>query len=218
MTTLPKNIQALLLLDDYARAQEGAQCHFRSTLWNLNKARRQKGRESTVLVTGISVEDVREELRARAALLMEEAPELVEEAGNDEKETKGKADRDLWTLIDRVQVAEERTAIEKENEMPSSSSTSTTPATGLRHRKASTNKEDTNSSKWTQENEESDVPLSDEERLLKADPLQLIGGAFPPRDLRVAQEEARTALATYVKMANLAAAILELTNTTETKK
>ncbi len=96
-----------------------------------------------------------------------------------------------------------------------------TSETGLRHRKGTTNSSsntalDGSGSKpeeaWTIV-QERDLMEDDEETLLvKKDPVELLGGWFPPRDLKVAQQKARMALEGYIQGANEAAAILALLN------
>ena len=61
--------------------------------------------------------------------------------------------------------------------------------------------------------QEVDLLEDDEETLLlKKDPVELLGGWFPPRDLKAAQQNAKQALEGYIQAANEAAAILAILN------
>jgi hypothetical protein len=192
----PSRLQALLLLDGYSRCQQGAQTHYKSTLWNLNKARRQKSRESLASGT-ISAEDVREELRARAVLL-EKIPDLAEEDSGER--VSGIDTCDQWTLVD---VVEEMSTV-KENAPYASKSAS---AEGLRNRKKINNI--TEVDKKGMGVQEESIPGEDD-RLRNADPVTFFG-AFPPKDLKEAQKEAKAMLEAYIQAANLATAIISLT-------
>lgn len=195
---LPARLQALLLLDGYSRCQKGAQPHYKSTLWTLNKARRQKAREN-LAADGISVELVREELRARTVLL-EKNPDLLEEESK--SQNKHSVAQDIWTLVDAV---EEISAM-KENTSTTLKNNTTTP--GLRNRK-NANKIKSEDKNKMGVNEE--VLPDEDDRLRNADPL-LLFGAFASSDLKEAQKEAKATLEAYIQAANLAAAIINLTN------
>lgn len=113
-----------------------------------------------------------------------------------------------------------------------------TSETGLRHRKGTTTNSTSNSKDtaidggtsrpdnetWTivQEKDlvEDDGVDDDDETLLllKKDPVELLGGWFPPRDLKVAQQKARLALEKYIEIANEAATILTILNKHQHKK
>uniref|UniRef100_A0A7S1YEL5 Vacuolar ATPase assembly protein VMA22 n=1 Tax=Grammatophora oceanica TaxID=210454 RepID=A0A7S1YEL5_9STRA len=215
----PPRLHAVLLLDTYTRGQEGAQEHFRSALWNMAKARRQMGRGSLTMSTGVSAEEVREELRAHVRVAVKATDEesiLADEssaAGRASESSTSCLENDLWKQVDvvaaRTEMAANLAANEKENAEPSKS------ATGLRQRKkglasAKAGEDEQAGSKWTKETP-TEI-LSEEDLLYQSDPLQLLGGALPPRDLKLAQKEARKTVEAYIQTANLAAAILELTN------
>jgi hypothetical protein len=202
MASPPPRIKALLLLDGYSRCQQGAQIHYKSALWNLNKARRQKARES-LAAGSITAEDVREELRARAVLL-EKTPNLSEEGvKSDDSNEDGD---DQWTLVDAVK----EISAKKENLYAPIVVIAPSEATqGLRNRK-NTNIADNQKGCGLKE----EVQPEEDDRLRTADPLSFFG-AFPARDLKEAQKEAKAMLEAYVKAANLVAAIIGLTNQLE---
>ncbi|GAX09277.1 hypothetical protein FisN_17Lh024 [Fistulifera solaris] len=68
---------------------------------------------------------------------------------------------------------------------------------GLRQRK---NNNANKSTMWTVEQHEY---YDEEARLSRIDPLDLFGGSLNPRELKIAQENARKGLVAYVKAANL---------------
>ena len=177
------HLTAVFLLQEYANVHDKGNADFKSALWNLNKARRHMGQGST-----LSALDVREELRARA-VLREFIPELAVENSKPCDES----DEDRFELID----ANKELAAIRQNEITSSKSTE-----GLRNRKASEGEK----TEWIEE-----TSPDEENRLRSADPIELFG-ALTPRDLKGAQQDAKRALAAYVEAANLAVAILNVTD------
>jgi hypothetical protein len=162
----------------------------------------------------ITAQNIREEFYPRALVLLvlrnedDSAPELVKEqqkkdASNSNKSTSFEA---TWTQVDPIEqkeAASKATSSDKENQQQAKSDK------GLRQRKGGNkNKQDaTSDEKWTTE-----VPQEEQDseaRLRKANPIELFG-ALPPRDLRVAQTNAKAALDAYIEAANLAVAILKL--------
>lgn len=187
--TIPTRLQALLLLNEYDQQQKGAQDHQKKLIWNIVKARRQKSRENVGLGHGISALDVRDELRARTVLLQDsKVPSLIVEQSPQDIQASGS-----WELVD---VVEKRKDIEEEKD-----DAAATSDTGLRNRKGNPKTE----VQWTLES-----ALEDEdEKILRADPIDLFG-AFPPRDLRVAQREAKESIQRYIDAANAARSLLSL--------
>lgn len=193
-TGLP-HVTAVCLLQAYADVHDQGNADLKSAMWNLNKARRQRGNGNT-----ISALDVREELRARA-VLREATPDLAVEGASAETSE----NQDYFELVDAVEEVAEIRGQAKEN-MPSKKSNAE-GGEGLRRR--NTNKkeaEQDTKTEWTQEQNP-----DEDDRLRNADPVDLFG-AFPPRDLMTAQKNAKKALAVYIEAANLARAILETTN------
>lgn len=196
------HLTAVCLLESYSKAMEKGRNDLKSALWSLNKARRQKGQGS------ISSMDVREELRART-VLREATPDLLaDEDKDDAVDTFASSDHeDHFRLVDAV---EERKSTCARNEHPEDSTNSKSKASasdGLRNRKGADAPNIQTEGEWTEEIESNP---DEEDRLRNADPIELFG-ALAPRDLKLAQEGAKKALAAYVEAANLAVAILNAT-------
>ena len=86
-TSLPPQLQALLLLDAYNVRQSVAQSEQKDCLWNLQKARRQSMRGSVVNANVYSASTVREDVYPRAMVVSsdaetDDAPDLVADMGN----------------------------------------------------------------------------------------------------------------------------------------
>jgi hypothetical protein len=202
-TTRPSLVTVLSLLDDYATHQEKGNAALKQSLWNLYKARHFKSGQIGVLASdGFQASDVREELRARV-VLRDSLPDLV-----DERTDKSTIDKEMprFVLVDTVL---ERQSKKGNTAATQDSSAQLAAAFGLRNRKATdqnkNNKTDSTKQKeWSVEMEA--TPLSEEDRLLAANPLELFG-AMPPRELYKAQEQAKQALQAYVAAANLIVAI-----------
>jgi hypothetical protein len=177
-------LTAVFLLQAYANVHDKGNADFKSALWNLNKARQKMGRGST-----LSAMDVREELRAQA-VLRESTPDLAVEGSKASEES----DEDRFQLID----ANKELAVIRQKE-----DTASKVKEGLRNRKASEGEK----TEWMEE-----TSPDEEDRLRSADPIELFG-ALTPRDLKGAQQDAKSALAAYVEAANLAVAILRVTET-----
>jgi hypothetical protein len=106
------------------------------------------------------------------------------------------------------------------------SKTTTTKDGGLRQRKNKSKNEDKenqknnkegilSSSSWelvdeldANNNKDADLDYDEVLQDFQVDPLELLGGGFPPRELRRAQEEAHKALTSYIQAANAAALLL----------
>jgi hypothetical protein len=219
----PSVLTVLSLLDTYAVVHEQGNTFQKQSFWNLHKARHRKT-GGLLANNTVKASYAREELRARSILLkenkdgtVEAEPDLVDndDNGDDQKDSCLTEAPKRFVLVDAV---EQKREAEKEN-----ASTATTPsdtstandnaaAAGMRNRKkASSQQQAADDSdaktKWTVEDQETDEVLDEEARLTAADPLLLFGGGLPPRDLLVAQKEAKEALAKYVEAANLIAAI-----------
>jgi hypothetical protein len=224
----------LSLLDTYAAKHEQGNTLQKQSFWNLYKARHRAAARGLLGNNTLQASDVREELRARCVLLrqkedgtFETEPDLVhDDDDDDKKDSRLTESAPRFVLADAV---EQKQEAEKENAATATSaatsSTSTTEATaaaaGLRNRKKTSSQQtpavgqaakddkDDAKTKWTvEEQETSTVETLDEEgRLLAADPLLLFGGGLPPRELMVAQSQAKEALAMYIEAANLIAEI-----------
>ncbi len=169
-------VEVLSLLDLYQHEHEEATGHFKKALWNLSKARHSK--KSFMSVDSLLVaDDVREEVRPRVVLV-----------SASEKDDKTPCS---FTTADPIHLIESM----KENQ--SNPQSRNTVDEGLRQRK---NNNETKSTVWTVEQHEY---YDEEARLSRIDPLDLFGGSLNPRELKIAQENARKSLEIYVKAANL---------------
>uniref|UniRef100_A0A7S2XI77 Vacuolar ATPase assembly protein VMA22 n=1 Tax=Attheya septentrionalis TaxID=420275 RepID=A0A7S2XI77_9STRA len=203
-------VEALLLLDAYSTAHAGASQQFKSSLWNLSKARRQMGGMHLGTSTNFSASNVREELRAKAILTLLE-PKLVQEQDGKDK----MIDTDPYILsLDGPPNVE---SDDKENSNNSHTNEETLSSAGLRQRKG-TKESNAAANKWTQEQEKwEEEDEIEEAKLRNVDPAYLFAG-LPPPSLKAAQSNAREALAGYIEAANLIVALMETLNTQETKK
>lgn len=204
---LPAPLEALLLLDAYNKRQTVAQSEQKSCLWNLHKARREKSRESLGVAEELSALHVREEVYPRAVVVEDNGMgELIDEDEEKRKESSGYL-KTVWKIVDPVereketkQAAADAATNDKENKDHKS--------TGLRQRKKGDSKTTEDDKKWTTEVE--DEFQAAENLIREADPIALVGGALPSRDLRTAQVNAKKALEAYIDAANFAAQLLTL--------
>ncbi|KAI2498207.1 hypothetical protein MHU86_16289 [Fragilaria crotonensis] len=214
-TSLPPQLEALLLLGAYNTRQSVAQSEQKDCLWNLQKARRQAMRGSVVNANVYSAATVREDVYPRAMVVSslnyaetDDAPELVTDNVHvAKKQTQTEDVALLWTLVDPVALEKETT---KKADEEALSNKENNGKEGLRQRKGKQNPEArataASESKWTTGVDE----FVDEDAMLRvANPIELFG-ALPPRDLREAQVNANAALQAYIDAANFAAAILKL--------
>jgi len=185
-------LHALTILDAYSKSRETGDQQFKSTMWNLTKARRNKSDGAV----SIQASHVREDLRARA---------VVKERSDDAM----RRDYGQFCLVDAFE------ELEKENNASkiaggASVSTVSSSTSGLRNRKNTSSsasdvvaesQDKKNSSKNNMMKVE--YALTGDERLQRADPLELFGGAFASRDLKAAQQQAKASLESYVRAANL---------------
>jgi hypothetical protein len=235
----PSPVLAVLsLLDTYATKHEQGNDFQKQSFWNLHKARHRKSARGLLANNTVQASCVREELRAQTVLLrqnedgsveIDNEPDLVhdDDDNNNEKGSPLSQQAPRFVLVNAV---EQKREAEKENAAAASSSaTSTTDAAaGLRNRKKTSTQhtqkvaqakdvKDDAKTKWTEEEPQIDL-LDEEGRLLAADPLLLFGGGLPPRELMVAQSQAKEALAMYVEAANLVAAIQHELSLVQAKK
>lgn len=155
----------------------------KSAVWNLTKARHTK-KSFMSLDSLLVADDVREEIRPRVVLV-----ETKEEVGTRHDEDDAKT-TPYFKTADPIQLIENM----KENQ---SSISPNVLNEGLRQRK---NETKSLSTEWTVEQHEF---FDEEARLSRIDPLELFGGGLNPRALKIAQENARKSLESYVKAANL---------------
>jgi hypothetical protein len=234
-------LTVLSLLDTYAAKHEQGNDFQKQSFWNLHKARHRKSARGLLANNTLQASDVREELRAQTILLrqkedgsVETEPDLVhDEEEDDKKDSRIPESAPRFVLVNAVQQKQEA---EKENSATTaaatSSATSNSDAAGLRNRKktssskqtpvvaqvATKDEKDDAKTKWNEDEEPETAELDEEGRLLAADPLLLFGGGLPPRELIVAQNQAKEALAMYVEAANLVAAIQHELSLVQAKK
>jgi hypothetical protein len=215
-------VEVLTTLQDYAKVQEDGNLALKACVWQLTKSRRNRnqGILSVSMGSAFSADLLREDLRART-LVVQDVPnsdpsmgDLVDDDDNDNDDSKKpqtSSPPTAWKLVDAV---EER-ARKKENTTTTTSNTNTnTKGVGLRQRKGNDednddDDDDETAKEWTMVEEEQ---VSQEEELLRLDPLEFFGG-LRPRELKLAQEQAKLALESYIQAANQAAKILALLNT-----
>lgn len=147
-------IDILCAIEKYNRSHNAASTAYKSALWNLSKARRQKG----ALGSGYSycASDVREELRAFSTLENSEH-DLV-----DEECTKGTSDVSRTSCSFVLSYADKAKKLKKEITQEGT----TNEETGLRRRKGKS-ETTTSSSQWVEES----AVLEDEERMRTQDPI-----------------------------------------------
>jgi hypothetical protein len=241
MTAIDNNATStttlLALLHQYNTLHTTASTNFKSTLWNLTKARRGRGYQTSgggsYGSNEYSVEGVREELEATALLEVRSCrrkePELVDEHDGDNEDNNAvknmKGNHDPMDMMDnniimvlhldgmvgaKCSSITANEIITDENDIIRDTNNN---LDGLRRRR---NKggdiNDELKSKWTQEQQSEEYQNSD--NTFYSDPLQLFG--VPPPALRVAQSHSRDALAYYVEVANLARQIMSIVQGEET--
>lgn len=140
---------------------------------------------------------VREDLRARA---------VVKERTGDAM----RRDYGQFCLVDAVEELEKENNASKSAGGASVSVSTGSSLSGLRNRKnASLSASDVVAEPQDKRNNSKtnmmtvEYALTEDERLQRADPLELFGGAFASRDLKAAQQQAKASLESYVRAANL---------------
>lgn len=198
MTDETPTTDLLTALESYNESHLSASSSFKSSVWNLYKARRQKGRNAMTIASAYSAFDIREELRAQATLtcsLNKDEPLL--------------GDEDLVNIrhgdVFALQIYDSKS---KEDRIAAPKNVN--DEIGIRHRKKGS--DDKNQSKigslWKEEN----CYVEEETKLLKTDPLNFFGGGLAPRELKLAQKHAKESLNAYIAAASQAAAVLTITN------
>ncbi|KAL7501076.1 hypothetical protein ACHAWT_009147 [Skeletonema menzelii] len=206
----------LTLLHQYSALHNTASTNFKSTLWNITKARRGRGYQSSCGPLGTSeysVESVREELEATALIEVKksdgkEEPELMDEHDdvNDNNYVTDNLEVNYLLHFDgnegiKREAAKKALNNDANNEECSNSNSN---QEGLRRRKnkGGSNTDESNAAAWIEEE-----PTIESQKA-SPDPLQLFG--VPPPALRVAQSHSRDALAYYVEVANVARKIMTI--------
>lgn len=201
---MKQNIDVLILLDSYIENKSNADANLKSAIWNIHKARRQK--DALGVGLSYSASDVREEIRAHTRLECDEEPHLVDEQPmHDTLDEKSNSTSSVETLfkLKYIHNSEKKQAPqEKQEEILKTINDNS----GIRRRKGKESEEAKLKSEWVEET----CIDAEEEKLHKMDPIELFG-ALPPRDLKLAQKQAKEMLELYVNAANKAVEILKLT-------
>ena len=221
----PSRVTVLVQLEAYANAmspsQDGKHA-LKSCWWELTKARQMKSSSMMPVETAFRATDVREEFRAKTRVRISlenhsdgdenvrDFPDLKDE-DDEGKQNEINAIAPLnFSLVDAV---EEYRKSQRRNTPETSSSVN--DQVGLRQRKKTgTNKSDageTSTDGWVVVNESGDENVSDQvlmKQLDIVDPVELVAGGLPPRELKRAQQEAHKALVGYIQAANAAAILL----------
>jgi len=210
-------LELLLLVDAFSKRHLTGQHAQRQACWDLQKARRQKARESLTFSNDISAMLIREELRAHVIVerVDGEEPYLAEEREQQQQQDKPDAKsgsqgsfKPTWKLKSTKQSATEKpkdvvlettTSLDKEN------------TAGLRNRKGSS----TTPNKPKMYKTEEEIPMNEDGILKIVDPINLFG-AFPPRDLRSSQKNAKESIEAYIDAANFACTLLKLIQNSKT--
>jgi hypothetical protein len=201
---MKQNIDVLIFLDSYIENKSNGNTSLKSALWNIHKARRQK--DALGVGQSYSASDVREEIRAHARLECDKEPYLEDEQLaneiQDEKSNGTKSIDSSFKLkyLDKLEKKQRPQEIDKELLQTIEDNG------GIRRRKGKESEEVNSKSEWV---EETYIDLEGE-KLQKMDPIELFG-ALPPRDLKLAQNQAKKMLEAYVNAANKAIEILKLT-------
>jgi hypothetical protein len=202
---MKQNIDVLILLDSYIQYNSKANANLKSAIWNINKARRQK--DALGVGQSYSASDVREEIRAHVRLDCDEEPQLeVEESMNEKEEERKNNVRTMETPF-KLKYVEK---IDKKQQLPETDEEvlkTIHDNSGIRRRKGKESEEETSKSVWIQET----CIDAEEEKLHNMDPIELFG-ALPPKDLKLAQKQAKEMLEAYVNAANKAVEILKILN------
>lgn len=202
-SSTPSLVDLLSLFDAYSKTHADASAKMKKSIWNLTKARREKGGFHMGQAIPFSAADVREELRAHALL-----ETLVETDA-----TKIIGGEKFILHLDGMPKKDEDRDVTVTN-----SDSVDCVSLGLRQRRnESSDKKETPDSVWTEENNDYIDPFEEEEkRLGMADPLDLFGGISPPA-LKMAQKEARGSLQYYIDAANIAVQISALSSDLESE-
>jgi hypothetical protein len=226
-----KTFTALSYLQDYADASEKAHEELKSCMWQLTKSRRnvRSGILGVDSTTAYTAELLREELRAQIRVVDGDGDgdddngeiDLVDE-DSAQPPLKDKEDASMvtapeWKVLNVLSEIDK--ARRKASPDISSSSESrtadTTESMGMRHRKNNyripTSLDTSPSSSWTMVQEEDlNIDIEEDEKIMRTDPIKLFGGYFTARELKVAQLNAKQSLNSYIQAANQAAKLLEL--------
>jgi hypothetical protein len=202
-------LEILSLLESYEKIHVQGDDAWKKALWNLYKGRhlRKRNNLSYVSETYCSAADVREDLTPRITLrpnnddgtfsCMEDGVAIV--TATDEHKN-GPGEEDLIAIVSSASSAEE------EDNLPALSDENTAED-GLRKRRGAATANKETGKEWTVEhnsnNNDDENKGAQQAENQTIDPLELLAGAFPPRELKEAQKRAKQALQCYIEAANL---------------
>lgn len=199
-------------LQEYIEASEAGNVALKKSRWQVTKLRRKQNRGLMTMEDTFSADQIREELRARTLVRDQNSagePGLITEGQKKKTSSVGGAPK--WELVDAL---EEKIG-NKENSSTTGSTAASVSESGLRQRKikgkpglenSTAIEKNKDASKMTE-----DIIVDEEDLLLLRDPLELFSGVRPG-DLKMAQQDAKAALDSYIEAACRAARILHQLN------
>ena len=197
MTSTSPITDLITHLESYNDSHISGSSSLKSAIWDLNKARRQRGSHiMNIAPTGFSALDIREELRAQTKLICDVNEPALED---DDDCVAPIVKSNTFTVRYHGTSTKEGEGIETQ--------TKSNPKDGMRQRKkGSSTKEDENENKWVEET----YLDKEEEKLLNNDPIHWFGGGN--RNLKLAQKHAKESLLSYIAAANKVAEIMQVVN------
>mmetsp|Transcript_8225 Transcript_8225/g.10762 ORF Transcript_8225/g.10762 Transcript_8225/m.10762 type:complete len:237 (-) Transcript_8225:91-801(-) len=210
-------IEVLSLLEQYEKVHVAGNDEWKKTLWNIYKSRHQRKRNNLSYASEsfCSASDIREDLTPRLTLrpnkkdgtflCLQDGVALPARTNESVPELEG----DVIAIATSVSSTDEDAVMAEDTE-PALMNDSTKEE-GLRNRRQRPTDSNKNSqeTKWTvEQNEqttEDDDGNGERDSTTKVviDPLELLAGAFPPKELKEAQKRAKLALQSYIEAANL---------------
>ena len=225
-----RKLSTLKHLQEYVNQHDQGNDALKKSFWQLTKSRRNS--RSLTLETRFDPDLVREELQARTKVKVfsveeaqEEVPDLNDENNGSSKSTNPSGSTTTAKKFQLIDLLDEHAKEIAKNKETSSKNKreNADDSTGLRQRKnASAGDGDnekkkkvksTTSNEWTIV----DHPLDSENEFKYHNPIELFGGGLAPRELQVAQKEAKHALEAYIQAANQVTEILQLINNDNTE-
>ena len=184
--------------------------------WELTKARQMKSSKMIPIDVPFTASNVREEFNAKIRLDIT-VPDLV--LNDDDADTVVSAPP-TFVILDAVEeYKKSRQNDNNENDNKKMSTPTKTPTaassssdTGLRQRKGDSNNDNNSSdgdSGWVVvDNDTNENQAMIMKELNIVEPIELIAGGLPPKELKLAQKQAQKALQEYINIANKATILL----------
>jgi hypothetical protein len=204
---MSSRLSVLSDLQEYVKASEVGNVALKKSLWQITKLRRKQNRGIMTMEENFSADQIREELRARTLVRDRNSVAEASLISEGEKPPSLEGGAPEWESVDAL---EEKVG-NKENPSAAGPTATSVSKSGLRQRKnkgsdADNSKVEENASKMKE-----DPIVDEEERLLQRDPLELFSGVRSG-DLKIAQENARAALHSYIEAASRVARIMHQIN------